>query len=119
MKKTLVLGATPNPSRTAYTAVQRLTSAGFEVVNVGIREGEVAGIPIHTDRPKLEDIHTITMYISPKHQADWYDYILAQNPQRIIFNPGTENPELAQMAKKQNIEVENACTLVMLSVGVY
>ncbi len=118
-KKTLVLGATPNPNRTAYTAVYRLLAAGHDVVNVGIRTGTVAQIPIQTDRPELTDIDTITLYISPKNQAGWYDYILKINPKRLIFNPGTENPELMQIALNQGIRTENACTLVMLSIGIY
>jgi len=118
-KKTLVLGATTTSYRTAYTAVHRLKTQGHEVVNVGIREGEVAGIPIQTTPPKLKDIDTITLYISPRHQFEWYDYILETGPKRLIFNPGTENPELAKLAQAQNIEVEFACTLVMLSIGVY
>jgi len=118
-KKTIVLGATTTSYRTAYTAIHRLSSAGHEVINVGIREGEVAGIPIQTKPPKLTDINTITLYISPQHQFEWYDYILETCPKRLIFNPGTENPELAKLAQNQNIEVEFACTLVMLSIGVY
>lgn len=118
-KKTLVLGATPNPNRTAYTAIHRLQSAGHSVVSVGIREGQVGGIPIETNRPEYTDIDTLTLYVSPKNQTDWYDYILKTNPKRLIFNPSTENPELEQLAQNQGITTENACTLVMLSLGVY
>lgn len=119
MKKTMVLGATPNPSRYAFRAVNRLQSAGHEVVPVGIKKGEVGGIEILNGRPEVEGIDTITLYIGPKHQPEWYDYIFELKPKRIIFNPGTENVELVKLAQSKNVETEIACTLVMLSIGNY
>ncbi len=119
MKKTLVLGASPNPSRYSNIAVNRLTRHGHEVVPVGVREGEIAGIGIIKGRPEVEGVDTITLYLNPKRQEEYYDYILALNPKRIIFNPGTENPELSRLAREQGIETEIACTLVQLSIGEY
>ncbi|MDO7873870.1 CoA-binding protein [Hymenobacter sp. ASUV-10] len=119
MKKTLVLGASDNPSRYAYRAVHSLKNHGHEVVPVGIRKGQVAGLDIHTDRPALDDIDTVTLYVGPQNQPTWYDYILSLKPRRIIFNPGTENPELERRAQQQGIRTEEACTLVMLSIGNY
>jgi len=119
MKKTLVLGASPNPARYSNIAVHRLTRHGHEVVPVGVREGEIADIEIIKGRPELEDIDTITLYLNPKRQIEYYDYILGLKPKRIIFNPGTENPELSRLAREQGIETEIACTLVQLSIGEY
>jgi len=120
--KTLVLGATDNPARYAYRAVHQLLAHGHEVVPVGIRRGEVAGLPIRTDRPtlaELPDVDTVTLYVGPQNQPAWYGYILGLKPRRIIFNPGTENPELEQRAQAAGIATEEACTLVLLSVGQY
>lgn len=119
VKKTLVLGASDNPARYSYRAVHQLKSHGHEVVPVGIRKGEVAGLAIHTDRPAAENVDTVTLYVGPQNQPAWYDYILDLNPKRIIFNPGTENPELERRAQARGIETEEACTLVLLSVGQY
>jgi len=119
MKKTLVLGASDNPSRYSYRAVHMLKNHGHEVVPVGIRKGQVAGLDIHTDRPQENDIDTVTLYVGPQNQPAWYDYILGLKPKRIIFNPGTENEELERRAQQQGIRTEEACTLVMLSVGDY
>ena len=119
MKKTLVLGATTNPSKYGYIATSRLKSYGHEVVPVGIREGKIGGIEIRNDLPILDDIDTITLYLNPTVQKNYYDYILKINPKRIIFNPGTENIELVNLAKQNGIEVEIACTLVLLSVDQY
>ncbi|PHN05341.1 CoA-binding protein [Flavilitoribacter nigricans] len=118
-KKTVVLGATNNPSRYAYRAVEMLLDHGIEPVPVGIRRGSIEGIDILNDRPDLEDVHTVTLYLNPERQREYYDYIMAMNPKRIIFNPGTVNPELMNMAREKGIEVEVGCTLVMLSVGSY
>ncbi len=116
----MILGATPNPTRYAYAAAEMLTQKGHEIVPVGIKNGEVFGENISTDQDqKHEDIDTITLYVGPQNQAGWYDFILKQKPKRLIFNPGTENPELMEMAKKAGVSIEIACTLVMLSVGVY
>ena len=119
MKKTLVLGASPNTSRYSNIAVHRLNKNGVEAVPVGIREGVIDGIDIIKGEPSVDDVHTITLYLNPQRQKAYYDYILGLKPQRIIFNPGTENLELIKLAKEQGIETEIACTLVMLSTGAY
>lgn len=121
MKKTLVVGATPHSHRYAYMAALRLENSGHETLNIGIRKGQVNGQEIINlrEKPALQDIDTITLYINPMWQQEWGDYLLSLNPKRIIFNPGTENPDLAQKAKNQGIEVEFGCTLVMLSADTY
>ncbi|MEM1323301.1 MAG: CoA-binding protein [Bacteroidota bacterium] len=119
MKKTMVLGASPNPARYAHKAVSRLVAQGHEVIPVGIKAGEIAGINILNELRPVEDIHTISLYLGVPHQAAYYDYILSLQPQRLIFNPGTENPELGRLAREQGIAVESACTLVMLATGAY
>lgn len=118
-KKTLILGASPKPDRYAFKATMRLVTYGHEVVPLGFREGKIGDQHIIIGKPTLENIHTITLYLNPKRQEEWYDYILNLNPQRIIFNPGTENPYLIQKAREAGIEVEIACTLVMLSTSQY
>ena len=118
-KKTLVLGATPDPSRYAYLAANRLVKSGHSIVNVGIKTGEVAGVPIEKPETVHDDIDTITLYVGPQNQPPLYDYIINTHPKRIIFNPGTENNELRKMAEEKGIETEYACTLVLLSVGQY
>jgi predicted CoA-binding protein len=119
MKKTLVLGASDNPARYSYRAVHQLKRHGHEVVPVGIRKGQVAGLAIHTDRPVDADVDTVTLYVGPQNQPAWYDYILDLKPNRIIFNPGTENPELEKLAQERGIRTEETCTLVLLSIGQY
>ncbi len=119
MKKTIVLGATPNPDRYAFQATKRLKAHGHEVIPLGIRKGEIEGIKIENSTPQYEGIHTVTLYLNPDLQKSYYDYILSLKPKRIIFNPGTENFELVRLAKQQGIETEMACTLVMLSIGNY
>ena len=119
MKKTLVLGATENPDRFAYRAAHSLVRHGHDIALVGIRKGEVAGHPILNDKVPIAEVDTVTLYVGPPNQPEWYDYILGLNPRRIVFNPGTENPELARLARNQGIETLEACTLVMLSIGDY
>ncbi|NUN99484.1 MAG: CoA-binding protein [Saprospiraceae bacterium] len=119
MKKTVVLGATPNPSRYAYLAAKKLRAFGHEAIPVGIRKGEIEGVPIQNGQPDIKDVDTVTLYLNPEHQRDYYDYIFSLQPKRVIFNPGTENPELMRLASEKGIETEVACTLVLLSVGNY
>jgi predicted CoA-binding protein len=120
MKNTLILGASPNPERYAYKATILLSEKGHEVFPVGLREGEIGEHTILTNTPIIEDVDTVTLYIGPQRQTQYYDYIVNQiNPKRIIFNPGTENEELEKLAQEKGIETEVACTLVLLSVGNY
>jgi len=118
---TIILGASNNSSRASYTAAQMLENSGEEWEPVGIKEGEILGKKILDlkAKPSFEKVDTITLYISPANQTEWYDYVLSLQPRRIIFNPGTENPELAALAIPAGIKVENACTLVLLSIGRY
>jgi uncharacterized protein len=118
-RKTVVIGATDNTSRYSNMAVKSLVRHQVEVVPVGLKEGDIAGVKILTGHPPVDDVHTVTMYVGPKNQPPLYDYILSLNPKRIIFNPGAENPELEAMANKKGIEVVEGCTLVMLSIGSY
>lgn len=119
MKKTVVIGASPDATRYSYLASQMLDNAGFEFVPVGIKKGEILGKPILNikDKPAILDVHTVTIYLSPKNQEEWYSYIISLNPKRIIFNPGTGNPEFGELAKKEGIEVEYACNLVLIQTG--
>ncbi len=118
-KKTLVLGATPDESRYAYLAANRLVNKGHTIINVGIKNGEVAGVPIEKPETIHHDVDTVTLYVGPQNQAPLYNYIMETHPKRIIFNPGTENIELKRMANEQGIETLYACTLVLLSTGQY
>jgi predicted CoA-binding protein len=118
-KKTLVLGASPNPSRYSNIAVGRLLTYHHPVVPLGIRKGEIDGVEINIEPSFYSDIDTVTMYLGAPRQVPYYQYIIALKPKRIIFNPGAENEELARLARKHDIEVVNACTLVMLSMGNY
>ncbi len=118
-KKTVVLGATTNPTRYAHIATTRLQKHDIETIPVGIRIGNINGAEILQGMPALEKVHTITLYLNPTRQEPYYDYILGLQPKRIIFNPGTENPVLAKKAKEQGVEIVVGCTLVMLSVGNY
>src|SRR5690606_26770994 len=93
-KKTLILGATTNPARYAHLAAHRLVAAGHDIVNIGIKKGESAGVEIQQAGEVVSDIDTVTLYIGPQRQPEYYDYILKTQPHRIVFNPGTENPEL-------------------------
>lgn len=118
-KKTLVLGASENPARYSYLAINRLKNNQHPVVAIGKKRGNVAGIQIETDKIQLEDIDTVTLYLNPANQKEYYNYIISLHPKRIIFNPGTENEELAALALKNNIIPQEACTLVLLSTGQY
>ncbi len=119
MKKTLVIGASLNPGRYSNIAINRLVNAGHSVVAVGLKKGEVAGVSIDTDKVAYEDIDTVTLYLNPKRQQDYYDYIISLNPKRVIFNPGTENPEFYDLLHQNSIETEVACTLVLLGTNQY
>jgi predicted CoA-binding protein len=118
-KKTLVLGASENPARTSYLAINRLKNKQHPVVAIGKKAGMVAGIPIQTEKIQVAGIDTITLYLNAAHQKDYYDYIISLHPKRIIFNPGTENDELAELVLKNDIKPLEACTLVLLSTGQY
>jgi uncharacterized protein len=119
MKKTVILGATNDPSRYAFKAANMLKRYGHPIVPVGQKKGEVAGEMIRNDQPAEEGVDTVTLYVGTRNQEPLYDYIMKLNPKRIIFNPGTENPVLEAMAEEKGIEAVEGCTLVMLSIGVY
>lgn len=119
LKKTLVLGASTNPERYGYMAVRKLKFSHVPVVAVGLREGEISGIRIEKPFSKFEDIHTVTLYIGPKNQPAYYDYVISLKPKRVIFNPGTESPEFANLLSEAGIEVVYGCTLIMISNNSY
>ena len=119
-KTTVVIGASTNTSRYSYLATTRLQQHNIRVIPVGLKKGMIGNDEIRNFDYKItEPIHTVTLYLNPNNQKQYYDYILGLHPKRIIFNPGTENPEFYQLLKLNNIEVEVACTLVLLSMKQY
>jgi uncharacterized protein len=118
-KKTLVIGASENTERYSNKAINKLLSHQHPVVAIGMKKGNVGGVEIMTNHPAISDIDTVTLYVNPQNQKSYYEYILSLNPKRIIFNPGTENEELEQMAKAKGVQVMEACTLVLLATGQY
>jgi len=118
-KKTLVLGASTKPDRYAYKAITMLVEKGHSVLAIGQNAGEVAGVKIQTKAIPLKNIDTITLYLNPTRQKDYYNYIVESKPKRVIFNPGTENPEFYQLLELNTIKAEVACTLVLLTTNQY
>jgi predicted CoA-binding protein len=118
-KKTVILGATTKPERAAFKAIEMLVDRGHSVLAIGQNAGEVAGIKIKTKAIPLSNIDTISLYLNPVRQRDYYNYIVEAKPKRVIFNPGTENPELYQLLELNNIKADVACTLVLLTTNKY
>lgn len=119
MKKTLIIGASPNEDRYAYKAAEKLTEAGHQIILFGIKKGEVLGKKIINKWEDFEDVDTVTMYVGALRQDVYYDKIISLNPKRVLFNPGTENPDFRTKLINAGIEVEEACTLVLLSLKNY
>lgn len=119
MKKSLVLGASTNPERYAYMCIEMLRNHDIETVALGRRKGKVDDVEIVTELLPFEDIHTVNIYISAKNLKEYEDYIINLRPQRVLFPPGTENPEFEQRLTEENIAHERACPLVMLTANIY
>ncbi len=117
--KTLVFGASLKEERYSNMAIKRLINSNHEVVAYGLREGDVAGVEIDTELVQYQDLHTVTLYLNPQRQIAFYDYLVNLKPKRIIFNPGTENPEFYKILRDNTIDFEIACTLVLLSTNQY
>lgn len=120
-RKTIIIGASPNPDRVAFQAAGMLKANGHEFIPVGIKEGDVLGQKIlsQVQMKEIPGVDTVTLYIRADLQSTWYSDILNLKPRRIIFNPGTENPEFETLAKENGVEATEACTLVLLSTGQY
>jgi len=119
MNKTLVLGASLKSNRYSYFAIQRLLDFDNEAVAVGNKKGEVHGVAVTTEKVMFLNIDTVTLYLNPKRQKEYYDYVVSLQPKRVIFNPGTENPEFYKILNHHGITYEAACTLVLLSTNQY
>ena len=117
--KTLVIGATTNKDRYAYKAIQSLIDKSHQVVAIGTKEGMALDVNIETSKLPFTGIDTVTLYLNPKNQEEYYDYIISLKPRRVLFNPGTENPAFYKILKQNNIEFEIACTLVLLATNQY
>jgi len=116
-KKTLVIGASEKPERYANKAVRMLQEHEVPVVAFGNRSGKINDTPITTEFPKEEEFHSVTLYLSAKNQTSYYEPIINLKPKRVIFNPGTENPEFEKQLNENGIATEVACTLVLLSTN--
>ena len=118
-KRTLVIGASENPERYSFKAVNALRNHGHDVHALAKRAGQVADVNIQTQFPKVEEIDMVTLYVGSQRQPEYYAQIINLKPKRVIFNPGTENAEFYSLLEEKGIEAEAACTLVLLSIGNY
>ena len=118
-KKTLVIGATAKPEKAVFKAIEMLVAKGHSVLALGQNTGEIAGIKINTKAIPVKNIDTISLYINPARQREYYNYIVDIKPKRVLFSPGTENPEFYQLLELNNIKYEAACTLVLLTLNKY
>jgi predicted CoA-binding protein len=119
MKKTLIIGASTKPERYSYKAAQKLLEHKHSIEMIGRKEAVLFDHNIHKTQVSFTGIDTVTLYLSAKFQKEYYDYILKLKPARVIFNPGTENPEFEKLLSQNNIEAEVACTLVLLATNSY
>lgn len=119
MKRTVVIGASTNPTRYSHKAVIAVSKLGHEVFPIGIKEGKIAELDIITDRPEISYVDTVTIYLSNKYLETEREYIFSLKPKRIIMNPGAEHKEFQEQARKHGILVEEACTLVMVATDAY
>lgn len=119
MPKSVVLGASSNHSRYSNKAVRSLLKRNHEVVPVGTKSGEIKELEIKTGKPDIQDVDTVLLYIATNRQSKYYDYIIGLKPRRVIFNPGTNNPEFIELLKEKNIETVEDCALIMLNSGDY
>ncbi len=117
--KTLVIGATTNKERYAYKAIHNLVGKSHQVVAIGAKKGMALDITIETEKIPFKGVDTVTLYINPTVQREYYDYIISLHPRRVIFNPGTENPEFYTLLEENDIQYEVACTLVLLATNQY
>lgn len=113
--KTLVIGASENADRYSNKAIKALVEHKHEVVAIGLRKGTVKGVLFDSEKVLFENVDTVTLYIGPQNQPEYYNYIVNLKPRRVIFNPGTENHEFYSLLEKNNIQSEIACTLVLLA----
>jgi predicted CoA-binding protein len=113
----VVMGASPNPERYSNKAVNFLVHRHYNVIAIGRQEGFIGNIPILTGQPELRNIHTVLIYVGPSRQYEIVDYVISLRPKRVIFNPGTENPEFEQLLESYEIEVDKACSLVLIGTG--
>jgi uncharacterized protein len=118
-KRTLVLGVSTRPGKRSYNMVRKLAAKGHDVIAVGYTDGMIEEITVLTGQPFVKDVHTVIPYLRPEKQAQYYSYILELKPRRIIFNAKTENEELRKLARENNIETINACSLVMIGMDEY
>ena len=115
----VVLGASPNPNRTSYLAAKILMQKGYAVSAYGNTVGKIDQLDIAETVPEKINRHidAITIFLKPERQKEYYDFILNAKPTSIIFNPGTENPELEKLAKKKKINIISCCTIALSAVG--
>lgn len=116
---TLVLGASTNPNKYSNIAIKRLIDKGISVAGIGARKGKIFNVIVDDEKKEFKNIDTVTLYLNPKNQEEYYNYVVGLAPKRVIFNPGSENDAFVSLLEENNIKSEVACTLVMLSTNQY
>ena len=118
-RKIVILGASNKADRTSYTLLKRLqTKAEFSLIPINPALKDIDGLPVLSkleEAPKKPDI--LSIYLNAQRSQELESAILDLQPQKVIFNPGAENPELMAKLKAQGAQVEEACSLILLSLN--
>lgn len=114
----VVLGASNKPQRFSNMAIKKLLQHGHRVIPIHPRLAEIEGVPVVDQLEDVsEKIDTLTLYVGPQRIQPLIEKIVALQPKRVIFNPGTESVALESALTEHNIAYVRACTLVMLDSG--
>lgn len=117
-ERVVIVGASDKPERYAHQAMLALERAGHEVVLVNPRLRKIDGRPVATDLVEVASpVDTVTLYVGPAASSGMAKVLADMAPARVIINPGAENPVLEAELTAASIEVQQACTLVLLATG--
>jgi predicted CoA-binding protein len=114
-----VLGASLKPERYSYKVIHALREKGHPVVAIGLRKGRIHDVDVQTEWTVHQPIHTVTLYISAERQKTYMELVTSLKPERVIFNPGTENEFFQNELTNNGLKWTEACTLVLLATGQY
>lgn len=114
MSVAVILGASHNRAKFGNKSVRAHRAAGFDVIPVNPRGGEIEELPTYTSLEEIppQPIQRVSVYLPPARLLPLLPAIAQLQCEQLWLNPGTESPEVLDKCQELGIQAVQGCSII-------